>query len=95
MKARNLMLVWDGTPARSLLAVEHPPRQRHPQRYSAGAAFASWRGSSQDFAALFAELVDVWQASPRQVLAEFAKAEDAPYWVRHLLAGFDALECES
>ena len=91
MKARNLMLLWDGTPARSLLAVEHPPRQRHPQRYSAGACYSAWRGSSQDFAALFAELVDVWNASPRQVLAELAKAEDAPYWVRHLLAGFEGV----
>lgn len=92
MKARNLMLLWDGAPARSILAVEHPPRQRYPQRYSAWAAWAAWRGSSKDFAALFAELVGVWQANPRQVLAEFAKAEDAPYWVRHLLAGFDAVD---
>jgi len=95
MKARNLMLLWDGTPARSLLAVEHPPRQRYPQRFSAGAAFTAWRGDSRDFAALFAELVDVWQANPRQVLAEFAKAEDAPDWVRHLLDGFDAVGGEA
>ncbi|MBU2764475.1 hypothetical protein [Acidithiobacillus caldus] len=95
MKARNLMLLWDGMPARSLLAVEHPPRLRHPHRYSAGAAFAAWRGDSRDFAALFAELVDLWQANPRQVLRELAKAEDAPDWVRHLLKGFDAVGGEA
>ena len=91
MKARNLMLLWDGLPAHNLLAVEHPPRERHPQRYSAGACYSAWRGSSQDFAALFAELVDVWNASPRQVLGQLAQAEDAPGWVRQLLAAFEGV----
>ncbi|XTI72732.1 hypothetical protein ACQAYK_01120 [Acidithiobacillus sp. AC3] len=91
MKARHLMLLWDGLPACNLLAVEHPPKERQPQRYSAGACYSSWRGSSEDFAALFAELVDVWRANPRQVLAQLAKAEDAPVWVRQLLAAFEGV----
>lgn len=88
MKARNLMLLWDAHPTRHILAVEHPPQRRHPQRYSAGACYSDWRGDSQDFAGLFADMVEVWNASPRQVLAELAKADDAPEWVRLLLVAF-------
>lgn len=99
MKAQDMMLIWDYSPAEGVhnpLAVSHPPARRHPQRYSGGACDSWWhthpKGPSLGvlFGCLLAQGIQPRQA--RLVLEQLVQVEDAPEWVADMLEGMDTFE---
>lgn len=101
MKTQNVMLLWDWTPTDGVhnpLAVSHPPAQRHPQRFSAGACDSWWHEhpAGPSVAVLFGGLLaqGIQSGQVRRVLEELAHIEDAPGWVADMLEGMSTWEEE-
>ncbi|MBU2753646.1 hypothetical protein HFU84_10765 [Acidithiobacillus sp. CV18-2] len=95
MKTQDTMLLWDWSKAEgvhNLLAVKHPPAQRHPQRYSAGACDSWWHTHPKgpSLAVIFGGLLAQGITDPRPILEQLARIEDAPGWVADMLEGMDA-----